>query len=103
VDNGPPDGAAPGLGFNSAQLPVVYINGLPATDVRYSALQSQYPGEWQVNVLIPADTPPGDKISIILFLQDQPSSVGGAPASPTVLLGTDRLLQGSLITTIAVK
>ena len=52
----PADGTAPGGAFYTPVNPVVYINAQVATVVG-SAISPQYPGLWQVNVRVPANTP----------------------------------------------
>jgi uncharacterized protein (TIGR03437 family) len=111
IDGLPLDGTAPGPNFSSSLPLVVAINASPlaSSDILFSGPSPQYPGLWQLNVNVPGSTPPGNKISVVVILQDLASNVGG-----TTPLGTDRLLvtgpttspQGSgngLITTIAVK
>jgi uncharacterized protein (TIGR03437 family) len=101
----PADGTAPNGTFNTHAVPVVHINGEVA-QVLGSAMSPQYPGLWQINVVVPSDTPSssltGGSTSIIVSLDDNTSNIGGT--NGTGGPGPDRSLQvGNGITTIYVK
>ena len=101
----PADGTAPNGTFNTHAVPVVHINGEVA-QVLGSAMSPQYPGLWQINVVVPADTPSssltGGNTSIIVSLDDNTSNIGGT--NGTGGPGPDRsLLVNNGITTIYVK
>jgi uncharacterized protein (TIGR03437 family) len=105
VPNLPPDGTAPGSSNFAPQFtPLVFINGEAAT-VLGSAISPQYPGVWQINVVVPPDTPSStiQVNSIIVKLDDESSNIGGTNGIGGP--GPDQPLQvpNGLITTIYVK
>ncbi len=97
----PPDGTPPNGAIQTPIPPKVYINGI-AANVQYSGTSPQFPGEWQINVQIPPETPPGNKIWVLVTMDDYPSNIGGTGTNPP---GPDQSLvpQNGLIPTIAVK
>jgi len=62
---------------------------VPSTNVQYTGLAPDEVGVWQINVLIPATTAPGNAVSLQVFMSSIPS---GNPNAA-----------GSVVTTIAVK
>jgi hypothetical protein len=72
-----------------------------ATQVLYSGLGA-FPGGWQINAIIPDKVAPG-VTSIIVLYDGVASNIGGTTSSDGVTPGPDVKLQGSAITTIAVK
>ncbi len=91
VANAPTDGT-PSTGLvPTTVLPLVLLNNVfvPSTDIQYSGLAPDEVGVWQINVLIPTTTVPGNAVSLQVFMSSIPS---GNPASPA-----------SVATTIAVK
>jgi uncharacterized protein (TIGR03437 family) len=91
VANAPADGTpSTGLVPTSA-TPFVLLNNVfvPSTNVQYSGLAPEEVGVWQINVLIPTTTVPGNSVSLQVFMNSIPS---GNPNSPA-----------SVATTIAVK
>ena len=101
----PADGTAPTGVYNTHAVPNVLINGEVA-QVIGSVISPQFPGLWQVNVFVPADTPSssltGGSTSVIVFLDDHNSNIGGT--NGTGGPGPDqKLLVNSGITTIYVK
>jgi uncharacterized protein (TIGR03437 family) len=102
----PADGTAPGGTFNTHATPVVLINGQPA-QVTFSGIASQFPGLWQLNVVVPAGTPSStiSPISVVVSLDDYNSNIGGGPSAPSGAPGPDQplLVSNGLITTIYVK
>jgi uncharacterized protein (TIGR03437 family) len=104
----PADGTTPGGPFNTHSTPLVYINGESAK-VLASVISPQYPGLWQINVVVPSDTPSStiSPISVVVKLDDYNSNIGGT-SLPNGAPGPDELLTVSnggngLITTIYVK
>jgi uncharacterized protein (TIGR03437 family) len=97
----PPDGTSPGGAFPTPVQPKVFINALLATDIQYSGVSPQFPGEWQINVRIPTTVPPGNNMSIVVTMYDYASNYGGTSATGGP--GPDRPLTGNLVPTIAVK
>jgi uncharacterized protein (TIGR03437 family) len=101
----PADGTAPGGTFNTHSTPTVYIGGQPAT-VLASVISPQYPGLWQINVVVPANTPSSTiaPVSVVVLLDDYNSNIGGTPG-PNGAPGPDQTLTvtNGLITTIYVK
>jgi uncharacterized protein (TIGR03437 family) len=90
VANAPPDGT-PSTGLvPTAATPLVLLGNsyVPAVNVQYSGLAPAEVGVWQINVLIPATTAPGN-VSLQVFMNSIPS---GNPANPA-----------EIATTIAVK
>jgi beta-glucosidase len=76
VTNRPATGAAAPGGDSLAVTntkPTVTIGGAPA-DVQFSGLAPGAVGEYQVNVLVPANAPTGDAVSVVL-------SIGGATSN----------------------
>jgi len=74
-----------------------------------SVISPQYPGLWQINVVVPSDTPSStiSPISVVVKLDDYNSNIGGT-SLPNGAPGPDELLTVSnggngLITTIYVK
>ena len=57
----------------TVETPAVLINGAPA-QVLYSGLAPGYPGEYQVNAVIPADTPAGAAVSLQIRIGAQSSN-----------------------------
>jgi uncharacterized protein (TIGR03437 family) len=107
IPNLPPDGTPPGgSAYPQLNPPLVYINGEAAV-VQASQLSPQYPGLWQINVVVPSDTPSStiSPISVVVKLDDYQSNIGGGPTLPNGNPGNDVELLGSngLITTIYVK
>jgi uncharacterized protein (TIGR03437 family) len=91
VANAPLDGTpSTGLVPTSA-TPLVLLNNefVPSTNVQYSGLAPEEVGVWQINVLIPTTTAPGNSVSLQVFMSSIPS---GNPSCPA-----------SVATTIAVK
>jgi uncharacterized protein (TIGR03437 family) len=91
VANAPTDGMpSTGLVPTSA-TPLVLLNNefVPSTNVQYSGLAPEEIGVWQINVLIPDSTAPGNSVPLQVFMSSIPS---GNPNSP-----------GQIATTIAVK
>jgi hypothetical protein len=78
-------------------------NNIPLTVVG-SAMSPQYPGLWQVNVRIPANTPPSSASPIPIYIEvsldSVPSNIGGnsqsftngAPGPDVQLTGANGLL-----------
>ena len=75
----------------TSATPLVLLNNVfvPSTNVQYTGLAPAEVGVWQINVLIPTTTVPGNAVSLQVFMSSIPS---GNPASPA-----------SVATTIAVK
>ncbi len=100
----PADGIAPGSAVYTPVVPIVYINGTPAK-VLGSAMSPQFPGLWQINVVVPASVVPTSvsPISVYVQLDGFNSTIGGqgTDANP----GPDQALTvpNGLITTIYVK
>jgi uncharacterized protein (TIGR03437 family) len=91
VANAPPDGT-PSTGLvPTATTPLVLLNNVfvPSTNIQYTGLAPSEVGVWQINVLIPTTTAPGNAVSLQVFMSSIPS---GNPSSPA-----------SVATTIAVK
>ena len=89
---GAPTDGTPSTGLvPTAATPLVLLNNefVPSTNVQYSGLAPAEVGVWQINVLIPTTTAPGNAVSLQVFMSSIPS---GNPVSPT-----------SVATTIAVK
>jgi uncharacterized protein (TIGR03437 family) len=111
VPNLPPDGVAPGTGKGPQFTPTVLINGEMASVVG-SGISPQFPGVWQVNVVVPLDTPSSTitPISVVVKLDDYQSNIGGntgffsngSPLPDMYLLAAGGGGNG-LITTIYVK
>jgi uncharacterized protein (TIGR03437 family) len=104
----PADGTAPGGTFNTHATPNVLINGTVA-QVLFSGISPQFPGLWQLNVVVPANTPssslsPGGITSVVVSLDDYNSNIGGT-SLPSGAPGPDEplLVSNGLITTIYVK
>jgi len=74
----PADGTAPGGGFSPQFSPTVIIQGAVATVVG-SAMSPQFPGVWQVNVVVPAGTTSStiSPVSVVVILDDNQSNIGG--------------------------
>jgi uncharacterized protein (TIGR03437 family) len=107
VPNLPPDGTAPGGNQFPQFSPIVFINGEVATVVG-SQISPQFPGVWQINVVVPADTPAStlQNISVVVELDDYFSNIGAGPSTyPNGSPGPDQALTlaNGLITTIYVK
>jgi uncharacterized protein (TIGR03437 family) len=106
----PPDGTSNGQSAPAPNPTVILSsnNGVPLTVVG-SGMSSQYPGLWQVNVIIPANTPPSSvagPIYIEVSLDSFASNIGGNPQSfSNGAPGPDVSLLGSngLLTYIYVK
>jgi uncharacterized protein (TIGR03437 family) len=91
VAGAPADGS-PGTGLiPTAGTPLVLINNVfvPTANIQYSGLAPSEVGVWQINVLVPSTTPPGNSVSIQVFLNSIPS---GNPSNAA-----------EIATTIAVK
>jgi len=89
---GAPTDGTPSTGLvPTSAIPLVLLNNefVPSTNVQYSGLAPEEVGVWQINVLIPDITAPGNSVSLQVFMSSIPS---GNPSSPT-----------SVATTIAVK
>ena len=72
--------------------PVVTVGGVPA-DVLFSGLAPGSVGEYQVNVLVPANAPTGDAVPLILFIGGVASNtVEIAVQPPTADQRADQLL-----------
>jgi len=56
--------------FNTTATVTVVLNGTELP-VQFAGLTSQYPGLYQVNVAVPAATPPGLGISLVLKIGGQ--------------------------------
>ena len=103
----PADGTAPGTTttYYTPVNPTVYIGGQAATVVG-SAMSGAYPGVWQVNAIVPANTVPTSvsPVSVVVTMNGFNSNLLGTNASP-VLPGGDEPITGNsgLITTIYVK
>ena len=102
----PADGTAPNGSFNTHATPNVLINGQPA-QVLFSGISPQFPGLWQLNVVVPPGTPSStiSPISVVVTLDDYNSNIGGGPSAPSGAPGPDipLLVGNGLITTIYVK
>ncbi len=69
VTNAPPTGEpAPGDAPTTTKTPVVTIGGVQA-QVLWSGLAPGSVGEYQVNVLVPANAPAGDAVAVILSME----------------------------------
>jgi uncharacterized protein (TIGR03437 family) len=91
VANAPADGT-PSTGLvPTAATPLVLLNNVfvPSTNIQYSGLAPQEVGVWQINVLIPANTAPGNAVPLQVFMSSVPSGNPTAPAS--------------IVTTVAIK
>jgi uncharacterized protein (TIGR03437 family) len=107
VPNLSPDGTAPGGSAYPQFSPTVFINAELAK-VTASQLSPQFPGLWQVNVVVPSDTPAStiQPVSVIVELDDFNSNIGagttfngnGSPGSDQ-----DLTVPNGLVTTIYVK
>lgn len=102
----PADGTAPGQAFNTHSVPTVLINGQVA-QVLGSVMSPQYPGLWQINAVVPNNTPSSSisPISVAVSMDDVASNIGGGANNPDGSPAADRplLLSNGLITTIYVK
>ncbi len=58
ISGAPPDGTPPTGALSTSILPSVVINGGYAT-VQYSGVAPGFIGLWQINVVVPANVPPG--------------------------------------------
>lgn len=104
----PADGVAPGQVIYTPVTPTVTINGENATVVG-SAMSPQYPGLWQVNVIVPSDTAPSSVQPTYVIVQMDliNSNIGGNPGQPnpdgSPLPDRQLLAPNGLLTTIYVK
>jgi uncharacterized protein (TIGR03437 family) len=104
----PADGTAPNGLFQTPVFPNVLINGVAASVVG-SAMSPQYPGLWQVNVTVPAKTPPSSvdgPISVLVQMDSYYSNIGGNPQNfnnGTPGPDTSLTVPDGLVTTIYVK
>lgn len=102
----PADGVPPGTVVYTPVSPLVYINGELATLIG-SAMSPQFPGLWQINAVVPLDTPSSkiQPISIVVKMDGPASNIGGTINPVTGTPGPDQNLTGAngLITTIYVK
>jgi uncharacterized protein (TIGR03437 family) len=83
IANAPPDGT-PSTGLvPTAATPLVLLNNVfvPSTNVQYSGLAPSEVGVWQINVLIPTTTVPGNAVSLQVFMSSIPSGNPNSPAS----------------------
>ena len=83
VANAPADGTpSTGLVPTSA-TPLVLLNNVfvPSTNITYTGLAPEEVGVWQINVLIPTTTVPGNSVSLQVFMSSIPSGNPSAPAS----------------------
>ena len=105
INSLPADGTPPGLNQNTHAIPNVLINGVSAQVVG-TAISSQFPGLWQINVIVPANTPPSSVQTIYIeaSMDNYASNVGGTN-NPDGSPAPDRQLTGTngLLTTIYVK
>jgi uncharacterized protein (TIGR03437 family) len=73
----PPTASGQGGGISPPSLtvatPTVLINGAPA-EVLYSGLAPGFPGEYQVNAVIPPGTPPGPAVPLQIKISGQASN-----------------------------
>lgn len=63
----PPDGAAPGAGFDTVSTPEVFIAGIKS-EVRFSGLNAAAPGLWQLNVRIPPELSITGRVPVRVFV-----------------------------------
>jgi len=78
LPDAPPDGNAPPSTVRTPYTPIVVINACNVDDstctketgehVLYSGLSPQFPGVWQVNVQVPANTGVGSQVTIALIV-----------------------------------
>ena len=71
IGTGQPGGTSPPN--QTAQTPTVLINGAPA-QVLYSGLAPGFPGEYQVNAVIPPGTPAGAAVSLQIQIAGKSSN-----------------------------
>jgi uncharacterized protein (TIGR03437 family) len=107
VPNLPADGTAPNGIYSTHATPSVLIQATPA-QVTFSGINPDYPGLWQLNVIVPAGTPPSTSspVYVVVSLDDHNSNIGGALVSTNgTPPGSDQNLTvpSGLITTIYVK
>lgn len=101
----PADGTPPNNAFYTPTAPTVLI-GPNTAMVTGSAISPQFPGLWQINVIVPSNTAPSSitPTSVVVLMDDYHSNIGGtntAQGGP----GSDQdlTLANQLITTIYVK
>lgn len=84
VDSPPPDGGVPPAGTlaNTLTTPVVLVGGMQA-QVIFSGLQPQFVGVNQVNIVIPPNAPPGDKVPLQI-------QMGGITSPETVTIAVSQ-------------
>ncbi len=78
VPNAPADGQAATGPVPATSAPQVLLGAsatsfLPASNVLYSGLSPQFPGIWQINLMIPSDAPTGGSVPIKIFQNSIPS------------------------------
>lgn len=106
VPNLPADGIAPGPGFSPSSVPTVLISAQSAQVVA-QGMSPDFPGVWQVNVIVPKNTLPTSvqPVSVVVQMNDFLSNIGGTGTD--TIPGGDQALTPSpgngLITTIFVK
>jgi uncharacterized protein (TIGR03437 family) len=64
-----PDGAPPNILTDTAAPINVYFGGVPSKPT-YKGLSPQYPGLYQINVVVPAGVPSGSNISLAIETPD---------------------------------
>jgi uncharacterized protein (TIGR03437 family) len=72
VHGGPPDGQLPTGTVSTPTNPQVFIGGIqvPSADVTFSGLAPCCVGLWQINVMIPESTAPGDQVSLLVIYEN---------------------------------
>ncbi len=101
----PTDGTPPNGAFYTPTAPTVLI-GPNTAIVTGSAMSPQFPGLWQINVIVPQNTAPSSitPTSVVVLMDDYHSNIGGTN-TPQGSPGSDQVLTlaNQLITTIYVK
>jgi len=72
VHGGPPDGQLPTGTVSTPTNPQVFIGGIqvPSADIQFSGLAPCCVGLWQINVMIPESTAPGNQVSLLLIYEN---------------------------------